>query len=111
MSKSPSRCSALEVLTLPCHLLDNVSLSLEDTWNIRRMGWGGKNENNTIETEPGEGPVLCVAFPQGSINPSSAPQRPLGGLGFYAAPKAIFPAHDVELHYKLKVSRHKYLTT
>eukprot|EP00892_Ulva_mutabilis_P006665 jgi/Ulvmu1/4370/UM002_0095.1 len=89
-------------IDLPCTPLQNLRKDHEDTWNIRRRGWSGNNENNTVEGEPGQGHVLCVAFPKGSLNPSSKRIRPLGGVGFYAAPKAVFPATDVELRYKLQ---------
>lgn len=39
-----------------------------------------------------------------SCNPGAAKkgQRPLGGMGFQAAPLEVFPAHDVELKYSLQ---------
>lgn len=103
MSSATDLCQPSAQVKLPCHPLGDIKLKHEDTWNIQRIGWGKKNENNTIETDPEQGSVLCVAFPKGSLNPSSAPTRPLGGLGFYASPKSIFPAEDVELRYKLWV--------
>lgn len=84
---------------LPCLPLANIRGRHEDTWNILEVGWGGGNENTTVE---GDGQVLRVRFPEGSRNPS-ARGRPLGGVGFYAAPRSCLPALDVELRYKLKV--------
>lgn len=45
-----------------------------------------------------------VAGAAESCNPSAAKkgQRPLGGMGFQAAPPTIFPAVDVELKYSLQ---------
>jgi len=103
MGAHPTSCKPPVTVDLPCEPLGNICEVHEGTWNIRHRGWSRRNENNAVELEPGAGPVLCVAFPRGSINPSSAPERPLGGIGFYAAPQAIFPGSDVELRYSLQV--------
>ena len=45
---------------------------------------------------------LKVHYPRNSIAPSNAKKGyPLGGLGFYAAPSAVFPGTDVQLTYKM----------
>jgi hypothetical protein len=91
----------LVVMELPATAMQDMTQQHADTWNIVKRGWAKKNENNSVEYLDGE-PCACVRFPGGSINPSSAPRRPLGGIGFYAAPSLIFPATDVELRYSLQ---------
>jgi hypothetical protein len=66
-------------------------------WNIVNIGYG--RENASIRAIDGI-ERLVVNYPMGSINPG-APGRPTGGLGFYASPKAVFPALDLELRYRL----------
>ena len=86
-------------LQLPVEPLADVTQTHADSWNILKRCFAKRNENNTIETHDGTS-CLVVRYPEGSINPG-APERPLGGLGFYAAPAHIFPARDVELRYKV----------
>ena len=84
--------------------LTDLSKPLEDTWNIVKVGFGRDNCNSTVEKHSGR-TCLRVAYPKGSIAPSCTPERPLGGIGFYAAPTKVFPCTEAVLEYSLFFDR------
>lgn len=92
----------IETVRLPIDCLRDLT-HLSDSrqsWNITKVSFGKSNENQIVEGSDHD--ARCVVrYPKESINPS-ATDRPVGGLGFYAVPPAIFPANDVQLSYKLK---------
>jgi hypothetical protein len=69
----------------------------KQSWNIVNVGYG---RNNITVERLSDGPYCGVRYPKGSINPTAV-GRPVGGIGFYAAPASIFPALDAEVSYKL----------
>ena len=90
----------IETVRLPVHCLRDLTRADNDTWNIVKVGFGKDNQNQSIEGTDHD--ARCVVrYPKGSVNPS-AKGRPVGGIGFYACTKAIFPANDVQLSYRLK---------
>jgi hypothetical protein len=89
----------IATIILPIESLADITQQHADTWNIVKLGYSKRNKNNSVELYHGA-PCLVVRYPAGSSHPG-APQRPSGGIGFFASPQLIFPAHDVELKYKV----------
>jgi hypothetical protein len=87
-------------VALPIDQLSDLSEPLASTWNIVKVGFGGDNRNSKVERHSGR-TCLRVAYPKGSVAPSCAPERPLGGIGFYAAPTRVFPCTEAVLEYSL----------
>jgi hypothetical protein len=76
-------------ITLPMQAL--AVLQTPSIWNIKKVIIGGNNAKVLNDT-------LRVYYPKGSYSPSRTPQ---GGIGFFASPKNIFPAEEVELKYEV----------
>lgn len=85
---------------LPIEHLQDLDKRNENTWNIVKVGFNRNNANQKIVTHRGSR-AMTVFYPKNSLTPTSVPERPLGGLGFYAAPKEVFPANDVTFKYSV----------
>jgi hypothetical protein len=92
------------VARLPIEDLVDLSEPLKDTWNVVKVGFGRDNCNSRVEPHSGR-KCLRVFYPKGSIAPSCAPERPLGGIGFYASPSRVFPCSEAVLEYSLFFDR------
>ena len=87
-------------MDLPVEPLADLGQAHPESWNIVKVGFGRDNANHRIAKVDGA-PCMAVFYPANSLTPTSVPKHPLGGLGFYAAPPAIFPANDVEFKYSV----------
>ena len=92
-------------LELPMHALPDLTAKVQRgvaPWHLQKVAFGACN--SSARDVAGER-CLVVQYPRGSIAPSCAKKgSPLGGLGFLAAPPAIFPASEVELSYRLQLA-------
>ena len=90
---------------LPVEDLTDLSCPCEDTWNIVKVGFGGDNCNTRTESFKGR-KCQRVAYPKGSFAPSGRNQgHALGGVGFYACPKPVFPCTEAVLQYDVFFDR------
>lgn len=84
------------LVNLNLYNLNNVN-NRNDSWNIRKVGFGRdnlsikKNFGNLNET------VLSVYYPSGSYSPSKKP----GGVGFYSNPPILKGANEATLSYQV----------
>ena len=84
-----------EFLRLNVSDLDIIEMESKHStpWNIIKVGHGSSSKNpelHSIIEFQGE-KVLKVNYPKDSFKPSS---DPIGGIGFYASPKSIFPQSE-----------------
>jgi chitosanase len=92
-----------QILRLNVSDLDIIEMEQKNTtpWNIIKVGHGSSSKNpelHSIIDFQGE-KVLKVNYPKDSFKPSA---DPIGGIGFYASPKSIFPQTEfVTLVYDL----------
>jgi hypothetical protein len=88
-------------IELPITSLTDLSQPLTESWNIVKVGLGRDNSNSRVEEHAGC-TCLRVAYPKGSVTPSTCgPGHPLGGIGFYASPVAMFPCTEAVLEYSV----------
>lgn len=88
------------MVNLPVERLRDIDQRHEETWNIVKVGFNRNNANQKIVNHRGC-TAMSVFYPKNSLTPTSVPERPLGGLGFYAAPKNVFPSNDVTFEYSV----------
>jgi hypothetical protein len=79
---------------LPINLLNGPLQLFKEPWNITKIPFG----KNVINHQVLNNDTLKVYYPNGSYSPS---RGLIGGMGFYASPKEIFPNDDVTFNYSV----------
>ena len=90
-----------ESLKLNVKDLEILEISSTNPWNIIKIGHGSSSKNPELHSiiKFQDEDVLKVNYPKGSYRPAKSP---IGGIGFYACPKPMFPSSDyISLFYDL----------